>query len=102
MPYCSKCGKREYYCTKCGQIESCDCGIGGISLYSFHKCNMGLSFISSLGSDKYCSKCGEAYPSKEHCRYCGMDITPSHVCRDSSGFSLPISLKSNHRCSERF
>ncbi len=56
MPYCSKCGKREYYCTKCGQLESCGCGIGGISLPSFHKCNTGLSLISSLGSDRYCSK----------------------------------------------
>ena len=100
MPYCSNCGSREYYCSRCGGLEHCNCN-STLSFHSLHKCRTSVTLVG-FNEDKYCSKCGASYPSKQYCTRCGANITPMHTCRksgDLSYFDL-IGSPKHHICSD--
>ena len=79
--FCAKCGKalpKPLYCADCGKNITPEHRCGGlvISILSKdHDCHPPIRH-----ADKYCSKCGKAFPKPQFCTACGKDITPTHWC----------------------
>ena len=100
MPFCSKCGSREYYCSRCGELKHCDCN-SSLYRFSVHDCLMSTA-LENFSDGRYCSQCGQRYPSKQYCTRCGTNITPIHICRKSGDLSYLDILDSpkQHICSD--
>lgn len=100
MPYCSSCGASLSYCTSCGELLDCTCR--SRTLFQAHRCRLShLVTTSPIGGNKYCSDCGEEYPTTTHCSSCGADITPPHRCR-TSPYGLGLGYRTPHICRKRY
>lgn len=109
MPYCTRCGQREYFCSKCGQLEECDCDSKTNTYYPTfnfnkkqHVCfNKNLGMLNNISSNnyEYCTMCGDLMPETEYCRDCGADITPQHKCSESN--IKTYNFNSPHICPKR-
>lgn len=119
MPYCTKCGRREYYCPICGELITCDCDLEinsnittGLNYLlknnKKHVCAnnniIGLNAnkywgLNSRNDTEFCTLCGELMPEIEFCPDYGQDITPKHNCKEEPYYKRSFNMP--HICSKR-